>query len=340
MKTTEFSIQLPIFWFKTFDAALKRKFGESRKFWGDDEQYQALCLANSVSAYQLEHAVAQVYQCHGEELIECFSLTAEHFDEIELGAPVLAMLTAPTLTRFCELLCRYSIHIHPLLKLICRETEQGELELWTVTHEFVDEITLVSHLSLGLYLSVILKLIRSYCKNANLRLPIHINRITIDKDVTPQFERIFNVEVRTGYPARYFLFSKALVDKTHRQFDPNLHEQLQLLAEKQTESVAQSSFLYKVNKVLQSKEVNMISLESVAAELNMSPRTLNRRLQQEGVSFRRLYDKYRLEQSLKMLNQDNLSVTYIAHELGFSDSSAFSRAFKRWTGESPKQKVS
>ncbi|GAK84161.1 transcriptional regulator AraC family [Vibrio ponticus] len=340
MEATEFSTQLPIFWFSTFDAALNEKFGETAPFWGGEETYRQLLSANSVSAYQLEQAVANVYQQHGTELIECFSLTAKYFDEIELGAPVLAVLTAPTLRSFCEQLCRYSIHIHPLLKLICRETEHGELEFWTLTHEFVDEITLVSHLSLGLYLSVILKLIRRYLKSPNIRLPIHINRITIDTDVTPLFEQIFNVEVRTGYPARYFVFSKQLADKTHRRFDPVLHESLTALAEQQTDHIAQSSILYKVNNVLQNKEVNTISLESVAAELHISPRTLNRRLQQEGVSFRRLYDKYRLEQSLKMLNQDNLSVTYIAHELGFSDSSAFSRAFKRWTGESPKQKVS
>ncbi len=338
MKTTEFSTQLPIFWFKTFDAALKQKFAESSQFWGGDEQYQALCFAQSVSAYQLEHAITQVYQSHGDDLFECFSLTADYFDEIELGAPVLTMLTAPTLVRFCELLCRYSIHIHPLLKLICRETKHGELELWVVTHEFVDEITLVSHLSLGLYLSIILKMIRRYLKAPTLRLPIHINRITIDNDVTPLIEQIFNVEVRKGYPARYFLFNKQLVDKVHRHFDPELHDRLIALSEQQTYHLAENSILYKVNRVLQNTTVNQVSLESVAAGLNMSPRTLNRRLQHEGVSFRRLFDKYRLELSLNMLNQENLSVTYIAHELGFSDSSAFSRAFKRWTGESPKKR--
>jgi AraC-like DNA-binding protein len=69
----------------------------------------------------------------------------------------------------------------------------------------------------------------------------------------------------------------------------------------------------------------------------MSSRTLNRKLQQEGISFRRLFDKYRLELSLTMLNRTDFSITYVAHELGFSDSSAFSRAFKKWTGHPPTQ---
>lgn len=111
-----------------------------------------------------------------------------------------------------------------------------------------------------------------------------------------------------------------------------------MLAEKQTRKAIEHSVIFKVNDVIKSKEVVDITLDSVAIELNMSARTLNRKLQQEGVSFRRLYDKYRLEQSLKMLNQQNVSVTHVAHEMGFSDSSAFSRAFKRWTGESPKNR--
>ena len=336
--TTDFSTQLPIFWFHCLDGAIKQRSQESADIWGGSTQYAQLCQAETVSAYQLEFAVNQLYLRYGDELIELFSQTAQHFDELEQGAPVLAMLTAPTLHAFCDLLCRYSFHLHPLLKIICRETEHGELELWTITQEYVDEITLMSHLSLGLYLSVILKLIRRYLKAPNLRLPIYINRITVAGDVMPLLERVFNIEVKPGYAARYFLFNPQLVEQAHRRYDPELHEHLKVLAEQQATHSLERSIIFKVNEVFKSKAVVDITLDSIAQELHMSGRTLNRKLQQEGVSFRRLYDKYRLEQSLNMLNQHNVNITHVALELGFSDSSAFTRAFKRWTGETPTQR--
>lgn len=337
--TTDFSTQLPIFWFHCLDGAIKQKSEESANIWGGAKPYAQLCQAETVSAYQLESAVEQLYQRYGNELIEIFGQTAEYYDELEQGAPVLAMLTAPTLHAFCDLLCRYSYHIHPLLKIICRQTESGELELWTITPEYVDEITLMSHLSLGLYLSVILKLIRRYLNAPDLCLPIYINRITVDQGVTPVFERVFNIEIKQGYAARYFLFEPALVDKSHRRFNPLLHQQLKTLAEQQTIQSLEQSIIVKVNNVFKSLAVVDITLESIAKELHMSGRTLNRKLQQEGVSFRRLYDKYRLEQSLNMLNQHHVNITHIALELGFSDSSAFTRAFKRWTGETPTKRA-
>ncbi|MGF1910014.1 helix-turn-helix transcriptional regulator [Vibrio kasasachensis] len=335
---TDFSTQLPIFWFSILDAAIRDRMESSAEIWGGNSQYAELCSADSVSAYQIEHAVVEFYDLYGSELINVFNQSSDFFDELDVGAPILTILTAPTLSSFCDLLCRYSVHIHPLLKIISRETEKGEIELWTVTHEFVDEVTLMSHLSLGLYLSVILKLIRSYLKAPNLRLPVYINKITVGGEVTSVFERVFNIELKQGYPARYFLFSKEIVEKVHRKYNPELHEGLKVLAEKQTTNVLERSVIFKVNDVFRNKEVIDITLDSVALALNMSARTLNRKLQQEGVSFRRLYDKYRLEQSLKMLNQQNISVTHVAHEMGFSDSSAFSRALKRWTGESPKNR--
>lgn len=330
-----FSTQLPIFWFTTLDAALKARIGDSSDIWSGHEVYQQLCSADSISAYQLQAAINNIYQRFGAELVECFEESSSYFDELELGAPALAMLTAPTLTRFCQLLSRYSIHIHPLLKIFCRETHSGGLELWTATPENIDESTLMTHISLGLYLSIVLKLVRKYLNAPHQKVTIHINRNTVDHELTAIFERVFNIEIKEGYPARYFLFSNELVQRTPRTFQPNLHAELVRIADEQTEIVLERSLLYRVNESFKAIAVKEISQESIARHLHMSSRTLNRKLRQEGVSFRRLFDKYRLELSLTLLNQNEYNITSIAYELGFSDSSAFSRAFKKWTGQAP-----
>ena len=76
-------------------------------------------------------------------------------------------------------------------------------------------------------------------------------------------------------------------------------------------------------------------LGSMAKMLNASPRTLKRRLQQEGTSFTQLLAESRASLAQELLRERHLTLTDIAEQLGFSDLSSFSQAFKRWTGLAP-----
>ena len=76
-------------------------------------------------------------------------------------------------------------------------------------------------------------------------------------------------------------------------------------------------------------------LHETAAALQMSPRTLNRRLEDEGSSFRAIKDALRRDIALARLTKTSQAVSAIAGELGYSDPSAFFRAFVGWTGISP-----
>ncbi|RJG03387.1 AraC family transcriptional regulator [Noviherbaspirillum sedimenti] len=75
--------------------------------------------------------------------------------------------------------------------------------------------------------------------------------------------------------------------------------------------------------------------EEFAALLNMTPSTLRRRLQEEGQSFQGIKDQLRRDMAIDYLCHTANSVTDIACELGFSEASAFHRAFKKWTGANP-----
>jgi AraC-like DNA-binding protein len=77
------------------------------------------------------------------------------------------------------------------------------------------------------------------------------------------------------------------------------------------------------------------SLEKVAAELHMSPRTLKRQLASEGVSFSELVEKERRERAMILLASSGLSLKTVAERLGYSNVANFARAFQRWTGVSP-----
>jgi AraC-like DNA-binding protein len=77
------------------------------------------------------------------------------------------------------------------------------------------------------------------------------------------------------------------------------------------------------------------SLELAAELAETSPRTLERRLAEEGTCWRQVLDRTRFEACTRMLRSGDLSLAKIAGELGYSDQAHLTRAFRRWTGEGP-----
>jgi AraC-like DNA-binding protein len=79
----------------------------------------------------------------------------------------------------------------------------------------------------------------------------------------------------------------------------------------------------------------MPSLDRLAASLNMSERTLKRRLHDEGTTYSRLSERIRIEAAHSLLKDCNRSVKEVAYMLGYSGANNFIRAYKRETGSTP-----
>lgn len=75
----------------------------------------------------------------------------------------------------------------------------------------------------------------------------------------------------------------------------------------------------------------------IAGRMNRSLSTLQRQLQNEGMSYQSIRDETRNSLAQEYVREANLSLSQIAYLLGFSDQSNFSRAFKRWTGQTPRE---
>jgi AraC-like DNA-binding protein len=87
--------------------------------------------------------------------------------------------------------------------------------------------------------------------------------------------------------------------------------------------------------ILQELPSGEVSLERTAEMLALSPRTLARRLREEGESFKSLLAEIRRDLGEKYILDKSLSLTEISFLLGFSEASSFSRAYRGWTGQSP-----
>jgi AraC-like DNA-binding protein len=74
---------------------------------------------------------------------------------------------------------------------------------------------------------------------------------------------------------------------------------------------------------------------AIARSLHLSPRTLQRRLADEGTGFKVLLDEARRELAMRFIGERRLSIKETSYLLGFSEPGNFSRAFRRWTGKAP-----
>ena len=102
-----------------------------------------------------------------------------------------------------------------------------------------------------------------------------------------------------------------------------------------TQSHTASGWAGRVYTILRRQINAPQELNAVADELQIHPQTLRRRLDAEGTSFSEIRAFMRRDFALHLLGKQGLSIEEIAYRTGFSESSAFIRAFKTWTGVTP-----
>ena len=95
--------------------------------------------------------------------------------------------------------------------------------------------------------------------------------------------------------------------------------------------------VHSVSHILHANPASANTAEDVAAQLNLSVRTLHRQLKEEGISLQRLKNEIRRERAIKLLLQTGKPVKQVAAAVGFDSEKSFSRAFREWTGVAPGQ---
>jgi AraC-like DNA-binding protein len=126
----------------------------------------------------------------------------------------------------------------------------------------------------------------------------------------------------------------AMLDLSLASADPITAAVLEARAAELTRGATRSPFIERVRRAALATLANSPSLESVAGQIGVSARTLRRHLAQDNTTLRAIVDDVRRQRADELLAQ-GAAVKNVASELGFSEASAFSRAYKRWTGRSP-----
>lgn len=149
---------------------------------------------------------------------------------------------------------------------------------------------------------------------------------------------VFGADVKFGQTRNALIFNGDILSNSMPGADPQLHAVIRQALMKLAESRPSPSTLTQVvrHQIVEMAYDRFPHLEEIALRLNIPTWTLHRRLTREGVSFKVLIDEVRKDMVPVLMAQKSMSITELAFKLGYSEVSAFSRAFRRWHGASPK----
>ncbi len=183
-------------------------------------------------------------------------------------------------------------------------------------------------------ISALLHLCRQYYGQNITPLATHLTRPK-PSDITP-FEELFGQNLTFDQPKIVVRFDRQQADEPIAGGNPALAEATEQLVAQYLYKLQSPSFLNQVQQVLFERwPRGEAKLDIVASKLHVSPRTLHRKLEEAGTNFRQQQEVTRHQLALKFINQPHLSISEIGFLLGFSSNSNFSRAFKRWTQQTP-----
>src|SRR5712671_7950863 len=185
-------------------------------------------------------------------------------------------------------------------------------------------------------------LVASMPNFANLTFPKAIRFTHAEPSYRAEYDRIFGVPLFFSSHMNALLVDESFLNMKLPRTNPYLSEVLSARAEELLKSMEMS-------KTTRGRVENLLvpilhtgeaSVETIAGHLGLSRQTLFRKLKAEGVTFGKILDEMRRKLALHYLSGKKISVSETAYLVGFSEPGAFSRAFKRWTGFSPRMYVS
>lgn len=242
-------------------------------------------------------------------------------------------LASATLLGGLKRLCRY----HKMLSTASVEIALHELaDSYALSATFPDESRSPPKEGLDAGMTALLKLCQIAAEK-DVR-PTRIE-LVCDNTVHPEaYREQLGAPIRFGFDVGTFYFDKATLEERLPGSTPDVAKATDRIAEQYIETLDPHQVASQVRRMLVALlPSGDADQDLVAKRMHRSTSTLQRQLQSEGLSYRRILDDTRKSLAEEYLRQGKLSHAQVAYLLGFSDQSNFSRAFKRWTHQSPRE---
>jgi AraC-like DNA-binding protein len=280
------------------------------------------------------HKMSRVWQLAVERTGDpCFALTlASHANPSMYNALGMSMVSSRTLGEALHRGCRFSQIASEGATVVLRERGDGNVAL--ALQMSAAQVELVALEAMEAFMATTTHILRNISRNGLKPLAVHFrhNRGPHRK----AYEDFFQAPLVFDAQEYKIVIPRAALAYKCDQANPELAENLDLWMSEYLASFEASSLSIKVRRLLAEKLPDgEYKQDEVANALAMSTRSLQRSLQKEGVSFKQLLEITRRDLAMNYIEEKQLSIIEICCLLGFSDQSNFTKAFKRWTGQTP-----
>lgn len=261
---------------------------------------------------------------------------SKHITPFSFGTLSIVLWTSPNTQILMENISQYSIVLANPIRLHYHKTIMGDVEIWFHIIQPYNKQLNITSLGLMVMISSIIYMIRETSINNDFKIDVFTTESDIDDILMMDIKRKFNCNLHFNSMITKIRVSNINARNVLRDSNEDIYNTNMLLLRKQVSMISSGNIIICSYNILDEMPCLLeLSNNILAKKMNMSVRTLNRRLYILGTNYRRLIEKYKLEKSIHLLHQRNISMTEISYQLGYSDLSTFSRAFKRWTGVSP-----
>lgn len=242
-----------------------------------------------------------------------------------------AILNAPDLRTAIHVMAEY---INVFSQVVDEEVVESDKNL-TITYKLSDDSIIYRRQDSEFSVAAMVMLLRE-ATGADLQ-PAAVRFEHAKHAGAQELKAFFGVTPSFGHSINEIVFDRAVVETRMANPDKRLFEVFQRhLTDKLAERRVEHSVIVKASFIIAQGLANGVpTLSEVAEAMHMSERTLQRRCSEHGLDFLHLVDQVRHQIAVQHLKHTNDSLTDIAINLGYSQVSAFSRAFRRWTGVSP-----
>lgn len=152
-----------------------------------------------------------------------------------------------------------------------------------------------------------------------------------------RYRQVFGCPLEFDQPESAIICNASILDRRQPFSDTTMEAELRKTADALLGQMVAPSYAQRLRAILrQERDLCNLETDRIAHRLGVSLRTLRRRLSREGVSLAELIEEVRNDIACSELRRPGATVREVAERLGYSEPSAFHRAFKRWTGETPK----
>ncbi|MCY1296347.1 hypothetical protein D9M70_457300 [compost metagenome] len=245
-----------------------------------------------------------------------------------LHAVGYALAASGTLMDFCRRLERYFRLVSQVAKVSLTEVDG------TVLLRF-EHLVEISGETEDAFFGFLVRTMRLLYKPQFNPLRVEFRR-PMPREGAEPYEALIRAPVSFSQPAGLFVFDKADLMQNLSGSCPEMAQVSDGIVISYLARLDKSDVITGVTqKIIEFLPDGDCTRDKVASALCMSPTTLQLKLSQRGTNFQQLLDETRKELACSYLRQASRPVTEITFLLGFSDTSNFTRAFKRWTGLSP-----